>query len=144
MKHLLNNLTEEEKTRIRGQHNDTINIITENFSKLVNTKSGDVKLFLSEDEKLPFKFDHRLIKVTKTGTRVVGLTKPDPNNQQSGIPTNWNGCQGGNTNACIEYPSALPDGVHSQTEGNTTATFYINYKGSKHVCRFDNKPCKKI
>lgn len=144
MKHLLNYLTEEEKNSIRNQHTDSIKVMTENFSKLVNTKSGDVKLYLSEDDKLPVKFDHRLSKVIKSGNRVVGTTKPNPNNQQSEIPTNWNGCQGGSTNSCIEYPSALPDGTHSQTEGNTTATFYINYKGSKYACRFDNTPCKKI
>jgi hypothetical protein len=50
MKHLLNNLTEEEKNSIRGQHTGGMNVVTENFSKLINTKSGDVKLFLKEDE----------------------------------------------------------------------------------------------
>jgi hypothetical protein len=50
MKHLLNNLTEEEKKSIRGQHTGGMNVVTENFSKLINTKSGDVKLFLKEQE----------------------------------------------------------------------------------------------
>jgi hypothetical protein len=50
MKHLLNNLTEEEKNSIRGQHTGGMNVVTENFSKLINTKSGDVKLFLKEQE----------------------------------------------------------------------------------------------
>ena len=49
MKHLLNNLTEEEKNSIRGQHTGGMNVVTENFSKLINTKSGDAKLFLKED-----------------------------------------------------------------------------------------------
>jgi hypothetical protein len=48
MKHLLNNLTEEEKNSIRRQHTGGMNVVTENFSKLINTKSGDVKLFLNE------------------------------------------------------------------------------------------------
>ena len=50
MKHLLNNLTEEEKNSIREQHTGGMNVVTENFSKLINTKSGNVKLFLKEDE----------------------------------------------------------------------------------------------
>ena len=49
MKHLLNNLTEEEKNSIREQHKGGMNVVTENFSKLINTKSGDAKLFLKED-----------------------------------------------------------------------------------------------
>ena len=49
MKHLLNNLTEEEKNSIRSQHTGGMNVVTENFSKLISTKSGDVKLFLKED-----------------------------------------------------------------------------------------------
>jgi hypothetical protein len=50
MKHLLNNLTEEEKNTIRGQHTGGMNVVTENFSKLINTKSGDAKLFLNEQQ----------------------------------------------------------------------------------------------
>jgi hypothetical protein len=49
MKHLLNNLTEDEKNSIRGQHTGGMNVVTENFSKLINTKSGNVKLFLNEN-----------------------------------------------------------------------------------------------
>ena len=50
MKHLLNNLTEEEKNSIRNQHTGGMNVVTENFSKLINTKSGDAKLFLNEQQ----------------------------------------------------------------------------------------------
>ena len=48
MKHLLNDLSEEEKNSIREQHNGGKKIVIENFNKLINTKSGDVKLFLNE------------------------------------------------------------------------------------------------
>ena len=48
MKHLLNNLTEEEKNSIREQHKGGMNVVTENFSKLIKTKSGDVKSFIKE------------------------------------------------------------------------------------------------
>ena len=57
MKHLLNNLTEEEKNSIREQHTGGMNIVTENFSKLINTKSGDVKTLISEQS-----FKEELIK----------------------------------------------------------------------------------
>ena len=50
MKHLLNNLTEEEKNSIREQHTGGMNIVTENFSRLIKTKSGDVKTLVNEDE----------------------------------------------------------------------------------------------
>jgi hypothetical protein len=48
MKHLLNNLTEQEKNSIREQHTGGMNVVTENFSRLINTKSGDVKPLVSE------------------------------------------------------------------------------------------------
>ena len=43
MKHLLNDLSEEEKNRIREQHTGGKKIMIENFNKLVNTKLGDAK-----------------------------------------------------------------------------------------------------
>ena len=48
MKHLLNDLTEKEKNSIREQHTGGMNVVTENFSKLINAKSGDVKPLVSE------------------------------------------------------------------------------------------------
>jgi hypothetical protein len=51
MKHILNNLSEEEKNAIREQHTDKLKVATENFSKLVESKLGDVKLILSEEKK---------------------------------------------------------------------------------------------
>lgn len=88
---------------------------------------------------------HRLMSVTKTGNRVTAKTKPSPSNPSNPAPLDWNGCQGGSTNNCIEYPSLLQDGTHSQNQGScSNCTFYINYNGSKYYCRFDNKPCKKI
>ena len=51
MKHILNNLTEQEKNAIREQHTGGMKVMTENFSKLINTKSGDVKPIVSEEVK---------------------------------------------------------------------------------------------
>jgi len=50
MKHLLNDLTEKEKNSIREQHTGGMKVVTENFSKLINTKSGDVKPLVNERE----------------------------------------------------------------------------------------------
>lgn len=48
MKHLLNNLSEEEKNSIREQHTGGMRVITENFSRLINSKLGNVKTLVSE------------------------------------------------------------------------------------------------
>jgi hypothetical protein len=49
MKHLLNGLTEKEKNSIREQHMGGMKVSTENFSRLINTKSGDIKPLVNED-----------------------------------------------------------------------------------------------
>jgi hypothetical protein len=43
MKHILNNLTDDEKNSIRNQHTGGMKVNTDKFSKLVNSKVGDVK-----------------------------------------------------------------------------------------------------
>lgn len=43
MKHLLNNISEEEKNRIREQHEGGMKVAIENFKTLVETKSGEFK-----------------------------------------------------------------------------------------------------
>jgi hypothetical protein len=49
MKHLLNEMSEDEKNSIRSQHTDSISINTENFKKLVENKLGNSKPLISED-----------------------------------------------------------------------------------------------
>jgi hypothetical protein len=51
MKHLLNNLTEQEKNSIREQHTGGMKVMTENFTKLTNSKLGDSKPLVFEEEK---------------------------------------------------------------------------------------------
>jgi len=53
MKHLLNDLTEQEKNSIREQHTGGMVVPTAKFSKLVDTKLGDAKPLVNEqsDEK---------------------------------------------------------------------------------------------
>ena len=48
MKHLLNNLSEEEKNAIREQHTGGMKVMTENFTKLLNSKLGDAKPIVEE------------------------------------------------------------------------------------------------
>jgi hypothetical protein len=48
MKHILNNLSEQEKNSIREQHKDVIKINTSRFHKLLEAKLGDSKPLLSE------------------------------------------------------------------------------------------------
>jgi hypothetical protein len=53
MKHILNNLTEEEKNSIREQHTGGMKVMTENFNKLLNSKLGDSKPLVNEEVKKP-------------------------------------------------------------------------------------------
>jgi len=48
MKHILNNLTEEEKNSIREQHTGGKKIMIENFNKLINSKLGDSKPLMEQ------------------------------------------------------------------------------------------------
>lgn len=48
MKHILNNLSAEEKKSILEQHTGGMKVITENFSKLINSKQGDSKPLVNE------------------------------------------------------------------------------------------------
>ena len=51
MKHILNNMSEEEKNKIREQHTGGIKVMTESFSRLLNSKLGDSKPLVNEVEK---------------------------------------------------------------------------------------------
>jgi hypothetical protein len=52
MKHILNNLTDEEKNAIREQHTGGMKVMTENFSKLTNSKLGDSKPLVAEQTEM--------------------------------------------------------------------------------------------
>jgi hypothetical protein len=49
MKHLLNNISEEEKNNIREQHTGGMKIAIDNFRRLVETKQGDVKPYMIKE-----------------------------------------------------------------------------------------------
>jgi hypothetical protein len=50
MKHILNNLTEQEKNAIREQHTGGMKVSTDKFNHLLESKLGDVKPILSEQK----------------------------------------------------------------------------------------------
>lgn len=50
MKHLLNDLSNEDKKSIREQHTGGMKVMTENFRKLLNSKHGDAKPLVLEQE----------------------------------------------------------------------------------------------
>lgn len=50
MKHILNDLSNEEKNSIREQHTGGMKVMTESFSRLMNAKLGDAKPLVSESE----------------------------------------------------------------------------------------------
>jgi hypothetical protein len=50
MKHLLNNMSEEEKNLIREQHSGGMKISINNFSKLVESRLGNVKPLVNEQK----------------------------------------------------------------------------------------------
>ena len=49
MKHILNNLTEQEKSAIREQHTGGMKLNTEKFKNLIETKQGDIKPLVNEE-----------------------------------------------------------------------------------------------
>ena len=52
MKHILNNMSEEEKNSIREQQYGGMKVMTENFSKLINSKLGDSKPLVNEQPQM--------------------------------------------------------------------------------------------
>jgi len=56
MKHLLNNLSEEEKNSIREQHEGGMRLETSRFKTLLENKSGNVKPLVENEEEEDFGF----------------------------------------------------------------------------------------
>ena len=51
MKHILNNLSEEVKNSIREQHTGGMSVNTDRFKTLMESKLGNVKPMVSEEER---------------------------------------------------------------------------------------------
>ena len=73
MKHLLNDMTEAEKNAIREQHAGGMKVMTEKFSKLLNTKSGDVKPLVKESQ--ADSMAQQAIAAAKSGQKDEGMMK---------------------------------------------------------------------
>jgi hypothetical protein len=54
MKNLLNNISQEEKNRILEMHSGGMKVMTENFNKLLGSKLGDAKPYITENKRLIF------------------------------------------------------------------------------------------
>ena len=51
MKHILNNLSEQEKNAIREQHTGGMKLSNEKFSKLISSRLGDVRTLVKEEDR---------------------------------------------------------------------------------------------
>jgi hypothetical protein len=70
MKHILNNLSEQEKNAIREQHTGGMNVVTENFHKLLGSKLGDSKPLTEQSSMF-----------ANAARALTGQGKPAPQNQ---------------------------------------------------------------
>jgi hypothetical protein len=104
MKHILNNLSEEEKNSIREQHTGGMKVMTENFSKLLNSKLGDAKP-LTEQSTTP-QPDSEIISVLKE----LGFEKKFCNKSSRGdhgnVEQGWEYCnrEQPDVDILISYP----------------------------------------
>ena len=80
MKHILNNISEEEKNAIREQHAGGMKLNTEKFKKLLETKQGEVKPYLNEspEQMKANQMAQDLLDQVKSGEAT-----PDPSIKQS-------------------------------------------------------------
>ena len=85
MKHILNDLSNEEKNSIREQHTGGMKVMTENFSKLLNSKLGDSKPIVEQPSP----------KVQRAPQVSTPITKPTQSPQLIGMydksPQNFSG-----------------------------------------------------
>ena len=80
MKHLLNNMSEEEKNIIREQHG--MRVVTENFHKLLGSKLGDVKPLLNEQVNLLAINPANILFSSGDNTKQIKLKGIDPTTKQ--------------------------------------------------------------
>lgn len=117
MKHLLNNLTKEEKNRIREQYDGKIYIDTSKFRRLMESKLGDVKPLLTEQGDLA------------TNTKNCGWGTDSESYKQSGwmcpkaVPSSW-----------ANFP-CVPSHPSATWSKNENGTFSITLNG---VVYYDN------
>jgi hypothetical protein len=90
MKHILNNLSNEEKNSIREQHTGGMNVITENFSKLINSKLGDSKPLVEMEEMPEGMFSKELSKTDKLKRDINdAISGKIASPKTTGVPGKW-------------------------------------------------------
>lgn len=87
MKHLLNNMSEQEKNAIREQHTGGMKLSNEKFRNLVKGKLGDVKTLVKESrtisEQKEFKDTADINQIMDLGYRFMMSRNPDgPKNKE--------------------------------------------------------------
>lgn len=81
MKHLLNNMSEQEKNAIREQHTGGMQLSNQKFRKLVKSKLGDVKTIVKEsktiNEQREYKDTADINQIMDLGYRFMMARNPD-------------------------------------------------------------------
>ena len=75
MKHILNNMSEEEKNKIREQHTGGMKVMTESFSRLLNSKLGDSKPLVKEQGNTQLSLSQGLKSTINRATRDLAGVK---------------------------------------------------------------------
>jgi len=83
MKHILNNLTVEEKNSILEQHTGGMKVMNENFSKLISSKLGDVKPLVNEQVTNPKEEVRKIFNKAKSMHQSTGI------GQQPALSIDW-------------------------------------------------------
>ena len=107
MKHILNNLTEEEKNSIREQHTGGMKVMTKNFHKLLNSKLGDAKPFINEQSSMAQPDSEIISTLKELGFEKRFCAKPSRGNHGD-LEKGWEYCNEKKDNSpdiLISYPS---------------------------------------
>lgn len=118
MKHILNNLSEEEKNSIREQHTGGMKVMTESFSKLINSKLGDVKPLVNEQLNIGLASSRLAPQL-----QAADLSCIDASLFQT--------AGDGKKYYVVDKPSSIPGGVRERIVLSNDGTGYITQTGSK-------------
>lgn len=147
MKHLLNDLSFEEKNRIREQHEGGMKIDTSNFKRLIETKLGNVKPLINEDMKTS---------KPKVGDNLFVYKTKNDSEKFSGsvcrVEGNYLYLQSKTGSGCAEYlwdPSGLKVTKNGSTYDISDPSFNIIKQDCSRACKKtsvneQSTDCKKL
>lgn len=124
MKHILNDISLEEKKEILEQHNGGKKLVIENFNKLVNNKLGTVKVLVEQDDeflKTEWVQKSYVTPLLSNGySQVTEVNLPDGTYKMggSGYQIDIND----STDKETGYSLIVQNGIRGQWEGNITIT----------------------